>query len=60
MKPPAILKTTSADLALANLPGLLPDIETLYTDVHPHPELSMHGRAPPSSRHGACARRATR
>jgi hippurate hydrolase len=28
--------------ALANLPSLLPDLEALYTDVHAHPELSMH------------------
>ncbi|HXU06582.1 MAG TPA: M20 family metallopeptidase [Polyangia bacterium] len=26
---------------LGNLPGLLPDLEKLYTDVHAHPELSM-------------------
>ena len=26
---------------LANLDGLLPDLETLYKDVHSHPELSM-------------------
>src|SRR5690242_19033350 len=26
---------------LANLDGLLPDIEALYKDVHAHPELSM-------------------
>ena len=25
---------------LAGLPGLLPDLETLYTDLHQHPELS--------------------
>jgi amidohydrolase len=27
--------------ALGDLRGLLPDLETLYTDVHAHPELSM-------------------
>jgi hippurate hydrolase len=27
---------------LAKLPALLPDLEALYTDVHSHPELSMH------------------
>ncbi|TAL74571.1 MAG: amidohydrolase [Rhodanobacter sp.] len=27
--------------ALARLPGLLPDLEQLYTDIHAHPELSM-------------------
>ncbi|MGA7803620.1 hypothetical protein [Bradyrhizobium sp.] len=26
---------------LANLPGLLPELEALYKDVHAHPELSM-------------------
>ena len=32
----------SADPVLAHLAALLPDIEALYTDVHAHPELSMH------------------
>jgi amidohydrolase len=32
----------ASDPALANLPGLLPDLEALYKDVHSHPELSMH------------------
>jgi amidohydrolase len=32
---------SSSDPALARLPGLLPELETLYTDVHAHPELSM-------------------
>jgi amidohydrolase len=27
---------------LANLDGLLPDLESLYKDLHSHPELSMH------------------
>lgn len=27
---------------LANLNGLLPDLETVYKDLHSHPELSMH------------------
>jgi amidohydrolase len=31
----------STDTALGNLDGLLPDLETLYKDVHSHPELSM-------------------
>lgn len=34
-------KTTSSDPTLARLPGLLPELEALYTDVHAHPELSM-------------------
>src|SRR5689334_1608611 len=34
-------ETSSSDPALARLPGLLPDLEALYTDVHAHPELSM-------------------
>jgi hippurate hydrolase len=32
---------SSADPALATLPGLLADLEALYKDVHAHPELSM-------------------
>ena len=32
---------SSSDPALANLAGLLPDLEALYKDVHSHPELSM-------------------
>lgn len=32
---------TNSDPVLANLAGLLPDLETLYKDVHAHPELSM-------------------
>ena len=34
-------ETSSSDPALARLPGLLPELEVLYTDVHAHPELSM-------------------
>lgn len=34
-------ETTSSDPTLARLPGLLPELEVLYTDVHAHPELSM-------------------
>src|SRR5205823_8104509 len=34
-------KTRSSDPALSELPGLLPDLEALYKDVHAHPELSM-------------------
>ena len=26
---------------LANLAGLLPDLESIYKDMHAHPELSM-------------------
>ena len=26
---------------LANLPTLLPDLESVYKDIHSHPELSM-------------------
>src|SRR5512135_3886284 len=35
---------TQLDLGdiLANLNGLLPDLESVYKDVHSHPELSMH------------------
>ena len=34
-------ETSSSDFALARLPGLLPELDVLYTDVHAHPELSM-------------------
>src|SRR6201988_494391 len=34
-------ETSSSDPALVRLPGLLPELEVLYTDVHAHPELSM-------------------
>ena len=34
-------ETHSSDPVLAHLAGLLPELETLYTDVHAHPELSM-------------------
>src|SRR6185437_2645446 len=30
-----------AEPTLSPLPGLLPDLEALYTDIHSHPELSM-------------------
>jgi hippurate hydrolase len=33
--------STPADVALANLGHLLPDLQALYTDIHAHPELSM-------------------
>jgi hippurate hydrolase len=33
--------STIADSVLAKLGDLLPDLETLYTDIHSHPELSM-------------------
>src|SRR5919205_4627525 len=33
--------STPADAILASLGQLLPDLETLYTDIHAHPELSM-------------------
>ena len=32
-------ETHSSDPTLVHLPGLLPELETLYTDVHAHPEL---------------------
>lgn len=32
---------TPNDVALASLERLLPDLQTLYTDIHSHPELSM-------------------
>lgn len=33
--------TDPSTMILANLPGLLPELEALYKDVHAHPELSM-------------------
>ena len=33
--------STPADATLANLERLLPDLQSLYTDLHAHPELSM-------------------
>jgi amidohydrolase len=33
--------TDPSNTLLANLPGLLPELEALYKDVHAHPELSM-------------------
>lgn len=35
-------KTSISNPVLTNLPGLLPEMEKLYTDVHAHPELSFH------------------
>jgi amidohydrolase len=32
---------TTAHTTVANLDSVLPDLETLYTDIHSHPELSM-------------------
>ncbi len=37
----ATTQVTSSDQVLAGLDDLLPDLETLYKDVHSHPELSM-------------------
>lgn len=33
--------STAADVTLANLDHLLPDLQSLYEDIHSHPELSM-------------------
>ena len=33
--------STAAESTLANLGKLLPELQTLYTDIHAHPELSM-------------------
>ncbi len=33
--------SSPAEATLANLDGLLRDLQTLYTDIHAHPELSM-------------------
>lgn len=34
-------KSSSSEHVLANLDGLLPELETIYKDIHSHPELSM-------------------
>jgi len=33
--------STPVDSTLLTLAGLLPDLDTLYQDIHSHPELSM-------------------
>jgi metal-dependent amidase/aminoacylase/carboxypeptidase family protein len=38
---PMNAETNSSDRTLSPLASLLPDLETLYTDIHAHPELSM-------------------
>jgi hypothetical protein len=48
---------SSSDPALARLPGLLPELERLYTDVHAHPELSMQAGDPDSRIGGGAAAR---
>src|SRR6202140_331778 len=35
------VKSSPSEPILANLEGLLPDLETIYKDIHSHPELSM-------------------
>ena len=50
---------TPADSTLANLAGLLPDLEALYKDIHAHPELSMQETRTRASRRSGCARPAT-
>src|SRR5690348_3488648 len=35
-------EASSSDRMLSPLASLLPDLEALYTDIHAHPELSMH------------------
>ena len=35
------IQTSPAAPVLANLGGLLPELETVYKDIHSHPELSM-------------------
>jgi hippurate hydrolase len=37
-------QASSSDPVLRNLDSMLPDLETLYKDVHSHPELSMQER----------------
>jgi amidohydrolase len=35
------VKSSPAEPVLVNLDGLLPELETIYKDIHCHPELSM-------------------
>ena len=35
------VKSSPAEPILANLAGLLAELETIYKDIHSHPELSM-------------------
>ena len=35
------VKSSPSEPVLANLDGLLPELETIYKDIHSHPELSM-------------------
>src|SRR5579863_8764120 len=35
------VKSSQAEPVLANLDGLLPELQTIYKDIHSHPELSM-------------------
>src|SRR5665213_2463632 len=37
------VKSSPSEPILANLEGLLPELETVYKDIHSHPELSMQG-----------------
>ena len=35
------VESSPSEPVLANLDGLLPELETIYKDIHSHPELSM-------------------
>ena len=35
------VKSSPSEHVVANLNGLLPELETIYKDIHSHPELSM-------------------
>lgn len=35
------VKCSTSEPVLANLGALLPELETIYKDIHSHPELSM-------------------
>ena len=35
------VKSSSSEPVLASLDDLLPELETIYKDIHSHPELSM-------------------
>ena len=35
------VESSPSEHVVANLNGLLPELETIYKDIHSHPELSM-------------------
>ena len=50
------VESSPSEHVVANLNGLLPELETIYKDIHSHPELSMQGSAQRVWLRTACAR----